>query len=409
MGILRAKGVRTTEPERRQAEMRFAVPDDAIAADHPARVLSKVIETLDLSAFTEKAKSVEGGAGRPVKSRAMLLTLWTYAVSRGIGSAREIERRTRSEDAFRWIVGDLHVSHHTLSSFRGGCRNALEGLMTQILGVLLDKGLLTLERVAQDGTRIRASASAPSFRSAAGLEDCREQARLHVMAVLAEADDPGATKREHAARLAKAREIEQRVDAAIEAVKQLEAEGKKEPRASTTDADARVMKMPDGGFRPGYNTQLAVAGSPLGGARTIVGVQVTNVGSDMGSVTPMLRQIEHRTGELPKVLLADANHGKSDCIRALVGAGVAPLVAVHKRAAPSTDPAIAAWHALMQSPEGKAAYKPRAGLVELVNAHYKARFNLGQLLVRGLEKVTCVALLGAITFNLLQHAARLLA
>jgi transposase len=379
--------------------MRFAVPDEAIATDQPARVLSKVIETLDLSAFTERAKSVEGGAGRPVKSRAMLLTLWTYAVSRGIGSAREIERQTRSEDGFRWIVGDLHVSHHTLSSFRGGHRRELEGLMTQILGVLLEKGLLTLDRVAQDGTRVRASAAAPSFRSGGSLEECREQARLHVKAVLAEADDPGATKREHAARLAKARDIEQRVDAAIETVKQLAAEGKKEPRASTTDADARVMKMPDGGFRPGYNAQLAVAGSPVGGARTIVGVQVTNVGSDMGSVTPMLRQIERRTGQLPGALLADANHGKNDCIRALVGAGVSPLIAVHKRAAPSNEPAIAAWHALMQSPEGKAAYKARAGLVELVNAHIKSRFDLDQVLVRGLEKVTCVALLGAITFN----------
>lgn len=298
MGIVRARGVRTTEPERRQVEMRFAAPDDVIALDHPARVLSRVIETLDLSAFTERSKAVEGSAGRPVKSRAMLLTLWTYAVSRGVGSAREIERLTQSEDGFRWIVGDLHVSHHTLSSFRGKHRRELEGLMTQILGVLMEKGLVTLERVAQDGTRVRASASAPSFRSAGALEECREQARLHVKAVMAEAAGAGVGTREHAAKVAKARELERRVEAAIEAVKKLGEEGKANPRASTTDPEARVMKMPDGGFRPGYNAQLAVAGSPVGGARTIVGVQVTNVGSDMGSVTPMLKQVERGTGEV---------------------------------------------------------------------------------------------------------------
>ncbi len=408
MGIVRAPGVRTTEPERRQAEMRFSAPDDAIAGDHPARVLSRVVGTLDLSAFTEQSKSVEGSAGRPVLSRAMLMTLWTYAVSRRIGSAREIERLTQSDDGFRWIVGDLRVSHHTLSDFRVRHRRELEGLMTQILGVLLDKRLLSLEQVAQDGTRQRANASAPSFRTERSLEECREQARLHVKAVLAEADDPGATAREHAARLAKAREIEQRVESAIATVKQLEIEGKKEPRASTTDAEARVMKMPDGGYRPGYNTQLAVAGSPMGGPRTIVGVQVTNVGSDMGSVEPMLRQIERRTGLFPAALLADANHGKHDCIRALVRKGITPLVALNKNAVPSSDPAIAAWHGLMQSPAGKLAYRPRAGLVELANAHFKSRFGLEKLLVRGLEKVTCVALLGAIAFNLLQHATRLL-
>jgi transposase len=389
--------------------MRFAVPDEAIAADHPARMLSRLIEKLDLTAFTERSKSVEGGAGRPVKSRAMLLTLWAYAIYRRIGSAREIERLTQSDDGFRWIVGDLRVSHYTLSSFRGRYRRELESLMTQILGVLLAKGLVSLDLVAQDGTRLRANASAPSFRSGGSLEECREQARLHVKAVLAEADDASASAREHAARLAKARDIERRVEDAIATVKELEQEGKKEPRASTTDPEARVMKMPDGGFRPGYNAQLAVAGSPMGGPRTIVGVQVTNVGSDMGSVTPMMRQIERRTGLLPAALLADANHGKNDCIRALVGAGISPLVALHKRAAPSDDPAIAAWHALMQSPEGKETYRARAGLVELVNAHYKSHFNLGQVLVRGLEKVTSVVLLGAITFNLLQHAAKLLA
>jgi hypothetical protein len=162
---------------------------------------------------------------------------------------------------------------------------------------------------------VRASATAPSFRREASLDECREQAALHLKAVLAETDDPEATEAEKRARLSAARDYQRRVDEAIAAVQGLREAGKPEPRASTTDADARIMKMADGGYRPGYNIQMATAGSPMGGPRTIVGVNITNVGSDMGSVSPMLAQIEQRTGQLPATLLADANHAHHECIR----------------------------------------------------------------------------------------------
>src|SRR5271166_603898 len=176
--------VRTREPFRGQAVMVFQMPDDVIPADHRARLLWRVVETLNLGAFTADAKAIEGHAGRPVASPTMLLVLWLYAISVGIGSAREIARRTRSDDAFRWIVGDQSVHHDTLSEFRVGKGAALEQLFTDVLGALLHKGLLSLELVAQDGTRVRASASAPSFRREASLEECREQAALHLKAVM---------------------------------------------------------------------------------------------------------------------------------------------------------------------------------------------------------------------------------
>jgi hypothetical protein len=86
------------------------------------------------------------------------------------------------------------------------------------------------------------------------------------------------------------------------------------------------MKMGDGGFRPAYNVQLATAGSPDGGPRTIVGVQVTNKGSDVGSITPMLQDIERRTGELPDTLLADGGHLRFDCLREADARGVKVLI-----------------------------------------------------------------------------------
>jgi transposase len=299
----------------------ISLPDN-----HTARVLWRVVEMLDPSAFLERAKAVEGRAGRHVLSVHMLLTLWLYAISEGIGSAREIARRIKTDDAFRWIVGDQSVGPTALSEFRTGHLDALDKLLTDVLASLTDKGLLSLDLVVQDGARVRASASAPSFRREASLLKCREQAALHVRGVLAEADDPEPSDGEKQAREAAARDYQRRVEAAIDTARELHAEGKDAPRASTTDADARVMKMGDGGFRPAYNIQMATAGSEMGGPHTIVGVRVTNVGSDMGSVTPMLGEIERRTGTLPEVLLADANHAKYECIRNATERGVEVVI-----------------------------------------------------------------------------------
>ena len=160
----------------------------AAARSHRVRLLWRVVETLELSEFVRGRKSVKGHAGREVTSVRVLLTLWLYAISSGIGSAREIERRVATDDAFRWIAGDERVGRTVLSELRSHRHEAIDLLFSKVLGTLLHKGLLSLDLVAQDGTRVRASASAPSFRQAESLEGCREQARLHVVAVLAEAD-----------------------------------------------------------------------------------------------------------------------------------------------------------------------------------------------------------------------------
>jgi transposase len=408
--------VRTNEPVREQGVIRWEMPDDALPQDHPARLLWRVVGTLDIAGFTRNAKALEGRAGRNVLSVRMLLTLWLYGISVGIGSAREIARRTLSDAAFQWIVGDRRVGHAKLSEFRVGHAEVLDKLFTDVLGTLLHRQLISLDLVAQDGTRVRASASAPSFRRESSLEACREQAALHVKAVLAESDDPDASEAEKLARLAAALDYQRRVEAAIATVHELQTGGKAKEvaRASTTDADARVMKMADGGFRPAYNIQLATAGSPMGGPRTIVGVRVTNVGSDQGSITPMLDPIEERSGALPAVLLADGNHASHECIRAADERGVTALIAVPKRkdergARASEDAAVLAWRARMETAEAKELYRARAGLCELPNANLKTRLGLGQLLVRGLPKVTCVALLVALTANLMTHAQALLA
>jgi transposase len=404
---------RITEPERQQATIRFEAPDDALDGEHPARVLWQALGKLNLSAFLDDARSVEGGAGRPTHSPRLMLTLWTYAISQGVGSAREIERLTRSDRAYEWIIGGVEVSHSSLSRFRVGHRAALDKLMTDILAALMHKGVLSLRLVAQDGMRVRAAASAPSFRTLDSLLDCREQAELHLKAVLAQADDPELSLGQKAAREVHARDFQRRIEEAISAVESLqEQRGASRPpaRASTTDAEARVMKMGDGGFRPALNVQMATAGSEFGGPRTIIGVEVCNIGSDMGALTPMLDQIERRMGQLPETLLADANHGNHTAIADGAARGVNMLVAVSKRSRESSAkgdkiPEIVAWKMRMQSDDAKRLYRARAGLCECTNAHVAGRFGLRQFLVRGIAKATSVALLVAITSNLTQYNA----
>lgn len=398
--------------------MRFEIPDDMVPSGHQARALWDVLGLLDLSRFGADCGSVEGKAGRSLLSPRMLLTLWLYAISKGVGSAREVARLTKTDVAYRWIVGNLEVGHHKLSDFRVGHGEALNTLMTDILASLMMKGLLSLDLVAQDGTRTRAAASAPSFRTYGSLLECRAQAALHLKAVLASADDPTHTRAQNARRAAAARDFQERVEAAIATVTELQEQRKpsdKPARASTTDAEARVMKMGDGGFRPAYNVQYSVAGSELGGPRTIVGVQVTNVGSDMGSLTPMAEQIEERTGKLPTVVLADGGCAKGEDIVALRAKGVDVLVpppdnakSIEQLKQSGAEPELIAWREQMETPEAKQLYRARAGLCELTNAHQKSHHGITHFLVKGIGKVTSVVLLGAIASNLTQHAAHLL-
>jgi len=409
---------RIEEPQRAQGEMLFEYPEDALEPSHPARVLWDVLGKMDLKAFSKGCVAVDGAAGRALKSPRMLLTLWLYALSQAVGSAREIARLVHSDVAYRWITGNVDISHQKLSQFRVGHGAALSELMTNILATLMHKGLLSLAVVAQDGTRTRAAASSPSFRTYGSLLQCREQAKLHIKAVLAAADDPEYTRAQHAARAKAARDYQERVEAAIATVTELQSHrspSDSSARASTTDAEARRMKMGDGGFRPAYNVQYAVAGSAMGGPRTIVGVNVTNVGSDLGSMAPMVEQIEARTGQRPGALLADGGHVKAEDISATRSMGVDVLVppqetakAIEKLKAEGADAQIIAWRERMDTDEAKQIYRARAGLVELANAHQKTHHGITQVLVRGVGKVTCVILLNAIGSNLLQHAARLL-
>jgi transposase len=409
---------RVVQADRSQLELRSFDLDSTIPHDHRARLGWRAVESLDLSAFYQGIKSRVGTAGRPPGDPKVFVALWVYATMDGVGSAREVERLCTEHRAYRWLCGGVPVNYHTLSDFRVEHGPALDELLTQLIAVLMARKLVTIERVAQDGLRVRASAGSGSFRRKKKLKEYLKEARAQVEAVKRLADDPAVSARVKAARERAAREREERIEGALAALQEVarkrrvEPRGgrkaKGEPRGSMTDAQARKMRMANGGFGPGYNVQVATDAAH----GVIVGVSVTNNSSDSGQAPPMVDQIAARTGRKPGQYLVDAAYTDKNSVDALEAMEVTLYGAVPERAgkdpfAPQrTDSvAVSAWRQRMGTAAAQEIYKERAATSERVNADVRTYRTLDRMLVRGIGKVLCVALWNALAFNLLRWFA----
>lgn len=403
-------------PNRAQVELRAVDLEGLLAADHPARAVWEFVESLDVSPLYAQVQSVEGRAGRPATDPRIYLALWLWATVEGVGSARAIERLTGEHDAYRWICGGVSVNHHSLSDFRVQQVEFLDDLLTHSVAVLMSQGLVTLERVAQDGMRVRASAGAASFRRRPTLQRALKEAQEQIERLRAELEeDPEATKRRQvAARRRTAEHRQRRVAEALEQMIEVEAKKKsaaerEKARVSTTDPQARVMKMADGGFRPAYNTQFAVDTE----TQVVVGVDVSNRGSDQGQLVPMLEQLEARYGKRPAQGLVDGGFVALDEIETATTQGTEVYAPVAKPKDPHRDPhaplpedtpCVAAWRQRMGTAEAKEIYKLRAATVECVNAIARNR-GFQRFWVRGRQKARAVALWYAITHNMMRGLA----
>ena len=418
----RAEEARVVRPVRNQLQMVMQDLDATLPPDHPARAIWDMLERLDLGRFYASIQSVRGGPGRPASDPAVLLGLWVYATVEGVGSARKLARLCEEHDGFRWLRGGVPVDYHLLSDFRIEHQAALDELLTQIVGVLMAEELVGLKEVAQDGVRVRASAGSGSFRRKEGLGQHLDAAREQVRRLAEEREhrDPGVSKRERAARERAGRERVERVERALEQMpfveaakaRQVKRAGKArgakiaQARVSTTDPEARVMKMADGGFRPAYNVQLATDV----GSQVIVGVGVINRGTDQGEALAVKEQVVERTEHDPAAYLMDGGYVDLEDIQTLERQGIkvyAPPKENHKPVTfePGIRPELMAWRERMETDEGKAIYRHRASTAECVNALVRARYGVHQFRVRGLSKVTSVALVVAITHNLMRWAA----
>ncbi len=400
---------------RNQREFQECSLDELLPEDHEARVVWAYVCGLDLSELIQRIQAVEGGPGQPPADPRILMTLWLYATLRGVGSARELNRLCQYHAAYRWICGGVSMNYHTLSDFRTQHVELLDRLLTESVAVLMGEGLVTLDRVAQDGMKVRASAGAASYRRQPTLEEALVEAEQQVAKLRQELEtDPAAHKsRQQAARMRAAEERTKRVRAALDQLPQIaeskKAKDREKARASTTDADARVMKMPDGGYRPAFNVQLATDTD----SQVITGVDVSNSGGDKGQFAPMVEQHQERYERVPKEGLVDGGFVKKEDIEKVEQGGTTVYAPVQKPKDPEREvhaplpddsPAVAQWRQRMATDEAKAIYRQRAATAECVNALARNR-GLQRFLVRGLRKVMAVVLWYVLAHNLMRAVA----
>lgn len=407
------KNKRVLSADRTQLRLMPLDLDRMVGEDDPVRSVWAFVERLDLSPFYDRILAVVGRAGRPAIDPQILMALWLFGTIEGIASAREIARLCQTDWRYQWICGGVAPGYHLLSDFRSCSHKEFEQILSQMVAVLLHKEVVTLERVAQDGMKVRASAGAASFRTRSTLEQCQQAATEHLEQLSAEAErDPAApNRRREAARQRAAREREERVQAALDEMPEAEerkrsnnGKSKTEARTSTTDPQARVMKMADGGFRPALNVHLVTDTK----TKVIAAVDVNNHGTDQRMTTELADQIHQRYGTHPREWLEDGGCVTLEAVDALAGNGtqvIAPLrqprgdTRAQTEPRPSDSPAVAQWRERMGTDQAKDIYRQRAATAELVNAHAR-RHGLMQFLVRGIEKARSVVLLLAIAHNM---------
>jgi transposase len=399
--------------------------ESQLTSDHRARVVWAFVTTLDLSALYDRIRAREGEAGRPPPDPQIFLALWLYATLEGVGSARHLGRLCESDTAYRWLRGGVPMNYHDLSDFRVGHADVLDRLLTDSLTALMAEGIVKLEEVAVDGTKVRAWAGRGSFKGAEKLARLEFWARERVDQLRGSASDAGASEnRRRAAQQRGAEEVARRAGEASRTLEKLRAEqakrvkthkkeeeakkAKTEVTASVSDPEARKMRFADGAMRAAYNIQLAVSTA----TGIIVGAATTDRRNDTGLAIPMIKQIKDRLKTLPQRLLADSRYATKDDIVDLAELKVTvytPVPADNPNAKPesqrkrnqkrSREPEpLKAWRERMDQEESKAIYR-RRGRIETVNGILKGR-GLGIMRVRSAAKVMAVVLMQALAHNL---------
>ncbi len=405
-------------PIRNQLEIVSASIDDLVEEDHQVRSVWAYACELDMSCLLKPIKAVEGAVGRNATDPRVLLTLWIYATIKGIGSARHLAELCKDHNAFKWICGGVSINHKTLSDFRSQKGEELNTLLKESVATLMDSGLVLIERVSQDGMRVRAPAGKASFRRPKTLQKCLKHAERQLDALKNELEmtPDEIDRRRRGAKKRAAEEKVERIKQAVKNQKKLEEQREKrkkgsgkETRVSTTDPEARIMKFSNGGFNPGYNVQYCTDNE----TEVILGVEVTNQGSDGGLLLPMAKRIEDDHGRLPKQYLADGGFSVQKDIEYLEGRGIevySPVKQEKEKLERGENPYLplkrdtketAAWKKRMGTEEAKEIYKERAAVAELVNAQSRNR-NFWFFPTKGLTKAKAVATLFALTHNVIR-------
>jgi transposase len=417
------------QPDRRVGILLMPTTLDAFVEEsHPVRAVWAFVEQLDLGEFLAEVKTVEGQAGRPAIDPRLLLALWLYAVIDGVDSGRKLARLCKESFPYRWLCGGLEVEYHTLNDFRSCHAAKLRVLLTNSVTCLITEGLINPATMALDGVRIRASAGSASFRRAASLKKLQEEVDRRITELQAawerDGTDPNAPapKRKRTAlddrkaRLERAAVLARELDEARKAAlngptrlnskkkKQLQRQVERGSRASMTDPDARVMHMPDGGFRPAYVGQVSTDTEH----GFVLDAYITNEGTDNEQLPKAVENVRKAYGEQAgSNVLADSGFRNVPGLAALEKIGVTVYTPVpdskkgKDRFVPrKTDsPAAARWRARMATPEGAKLYRRRSQVVEFAFANFRNRA-LRQFRLRGPTRCEAVLQLHSIAHNL---------
>ena len=401
---------RTIGANREQMRIAMFDLEQMLPQEHQARAVWAYVERLDLSAFYDAIRSREGKAGRPAVDPRIYLALWIEAMLDGVGSSRKIAHLCQYHLAYQWICGGVSINYHSLSDFRNLAADLLKGLLKQSVERLVRAGVVQIKQVSQDGMKVRAAAGASSFRTRGKLEQLARQ-QVETLAREIEDDGGASDQREERARTDADRDRSERINRALEQMDDAETRkrsknGKKktEARTSTTDPEARVMKMPDGGYRPAFNVHIAADVESM----VVLAVEVNNEGTDLHAMLPLAEQIEADYNVLPEEWLADGGCTSVENIDKMSKRGCKVIAPVRQRTNPDRKPsdprpgdseAILEWRARMETEEAKASYKRRGATSECINAHLRNQ-GLLRFLVRGAKKALAVTLMHAIASNM---------
>lgn len=436
--------------------------DDWLAEDDEARFISEVVEdVLDLAPIYAAYASVSGA---PPYDPRMMLKLLLFAYATGVTSSRELERRCKRDIAFRWLSGNQAPDYRSLARFRRRHLDALPGLFLQVLCICARAGLVSLGRVALDGTKLAANASRHKAMSYDRIGPKIVQLQAEVDALLAEAEAvdeaedqaygadrrgdevaPELARRE--GRLAKLRAAKEAleadaadkaetavrkkagsvgerpeepeaaagdaggVDAAVAAAR---AQAVPRPKAQRnfTDPEARMMKT-GRGFDYAFNAQAVVDEAH----QIVLAAEVTQQATDIGQFVPMVEQTARNLDaagidRCPDAVLADAGYCSEANLQAAEDLDAQILIATGRQRHGETFPTTAAGPAAqgasrrekmahaLRTEHGRASYARRKAIVEPAFGQMKTRHNAAQLRLRGLAGAQGEWLLHTICHNL---------
>lgn len=402
--------------------------DDFVEQAHPVRAVWGFVERLDMSPFLDAVGSRDGGVGRPAVDPRLLLALWMYATVDAVDSGRKLARLCTECLPYRWLCGGVAVEYHTLNDFRSGSASQLRSLLSTGITALVAEGLVTLDTIALDGVRVRASAGSGSFRTAKRLRSLSEAVDQRVAELMegwqrdgVDPDDPTSKRKiremsERKARLDRAAGLAEALDKVRaeklannkkmnkEVRRKAEAALARGSRVSPTDPEAATLRMADDGFRPAFNAFVCTEGSH----GLVVDVNVTADPTDNAEAPKAVERVRGAYGgTVAKNMLADSGFRSEAVISVLDARGVVLLTPLPKvRGAepaalrPSRQPtAMDRWRERMGSAEGAALYKSRARLIEFAFAGFRNR-GLKQYRVRGGKRCEAVTLLHSLTHNM---------